>query len=72
MSYILLGVEDIASVYLDIWNDLPTNKIVGYVFSNDVLKRDGRSKTRNDEACSPRRATKSSTSASSGRLRRSF
>ena len=30
------GVEDIASVYLDIWNDLPTNKIVGSVFSNDV------------------------------------
>ena len=30
------GVEDIASVYLDIWNDLPTNKVVGSVFSNDV------------------------------------
>ncbi len=30
------GVEDIASVYLDIWSDLPTNKVVGSVFSNDV------------------------------------
>lgn len=30
------GVEDIANVYLDIWSDLPTNKVVGAVFSNDV------------------------------------
>ena len=30
------GIEDIANVYLDIWSDLPTNKVVGTVFSNDV------------------------------------
>jgi branched-chain amino acid transport system substrate-binding protein len=30
------GIEDIANVYLDIWSDLPTNKAVGTVFSNDV------------------------------------
>jgi branched-chain amino acid transport system substrate-binding protein len=30
------GIEDIADVYLDIWRDLPTNKVVGAVFSNDV------------------------------------
>jgi branched-chain amino acid transport system substrate-binding protein len=30
------GIEDIAAVYLDIWNNTGTNKIVGSVFSNDV------------------------------------
>jgi branched-chain amino acid transport system substrate-binding protein len=30
------GIEDIANVYLDIWGDLPTNRVVGAVFSNDV------------------------------------
>jgi branched-chain amino acid transport system substrate-binding protein len=30
------GIEDIADVYLDIWRDLPTNKVIGAVFSNDV------------------------------------
>jgi len=30
------GIEDIGSVYLDIWRDLPTNKVVGTVWSNDV------------------------------------
>ena len=30
------GIEDIADVYLDIWRDLPTNKVVGSVFRNDV------------------------------------
>ena len=30
------GIEDIANVYLDIWRGLPTNKVVGAVFSNDV------------------------------------
>lgn len=30
------GIEDIAEVYLDIWRDAPTNKIIGSVFSNDV------------------------------------
>lgn len=30
------GIEDIADVYLDIWKGLPTNKVVGSVFSNDV------------------------------------
>ncbi|MGY3234142.1 MULTISPECIES: ABC transporter substrate-binding protein [unclassified Bradyrhizobium] len=30
------GIEDIAAVYLDIWKDAGTNKVVGSVFSNDV------------------------------------
>jgi len=30
------GIEDIAAVYLDIWQGAGTNKIVGSVFSNDV------------------------------------
>ena len=30
------GIEDIAAVYLDIWKDADTNKVVGSVFSNDV------------------------------------
>jgi branched-chain amino acid transport system substrate-binding protein len=30
------GIEDIASVYLDIWQDTGTNRVVGSVFSNDV------------------------------------
>jgi branched-chain amino acid transport system substrate-binding protein len=30
------GLEDIADVYLDIWHDLPANKVVGSVFTNDV------------------------------------
>ncbi|WPH16359.1 ABC transporter substrate-binding protein [Variovorax paradoxus] len=30
------GLEDIADVYLDIWSDVPSNKVVGSVFSNDV------------------------------------
>jgi branched-chain amino acid transport system substrate-binding protein len=30
------GIEDIAAVYSDIWQGLPTNKVVGTVWSNDV------------------------------------
>jgi branched-chain amino acid transport system substrate-binding protein len=30
------GIEDIASVYLDIWSGAQTNKVVGSVFSNDL------------------------------------
>lgn len=30
------GLEDIADVYLDIWQGLPVNKVVGSAFSNDV------------------------------------
>ncbi len=30
------GIEDIASVFLDIWKGAETNKVVGSVFSNDV------------------------------------
>ena len=30
------GLEDIGNVYLDIWSGLPTDKVVGSVFSNDV------------------------------------
>jgi branched-chain amino acid transport system substrate-binding protein len=30
------GIDDIGDVYLDIWKDLPTNKVVGSVFSNDL------------------------------------
>lgn len=30
------GIEDIGDVYLDIWKDLPTNKVVGTVFENTV------------------------------------
>lgn len=30
------GIDDIGEVYLDIWKDLPTNKVVGSVFSNDL------------------------------------
>jgi branched-chain amino acid transport system substrate-binding protein len=30
------GIEDIAAVYLDLWRGLPTNKVVGTVWSNDV------------------------------------
>lgn len=30
------GIEDIAAVYLDIWQNAGTNKVVGSVFSNDV------------------------------------
>lgn len=30
------GMEDLAAVYMDIWNKLPTNKTVGMCWSNDV------------------------------------
>ncbi|MEJ7687621.1 MAG: ABC transporter substrate-binding protein [Variovorax sp.] len=30
------GIDDIGDVYLDLWKDLPTNKEVGSVFSNDL------------------------------------
>lgn len=30
------GLEDIADVYLDIWRDAPTNKVIGAMFTNDV------------------------------------
>jgi branched-chain amino acid transport system substrate-binding protein len=30
------GIEDIAAVYLDLWRALPTNKVIGTVWSNDV------------------------------------
>ena len=30
------GIEDIAHVYADMWKDLPINKTVGTMFSNDV------------------------------------
>lgn len=30
------GLEDIADVYLDLWQGLPVNKVVGSAFSNDV------------------------------------
>jgi len=30
------GIDDIANVYLDIWNALPTNKVIGAAYSNDV------------------------------------
>ena len=30
------GLEDISDVYLDIWRDVPSNKVVGAAFSNDV------------------------------------
>jgi branched-chain amino acid transport system substrate-binding protein len=30
------GLEDIADVYLDIWSNAPSNKVIGAAFSNDV------------------------------------
>ncbi|WP_228142881.1 hypothetical protein, partial [Acinetobacter baumannii] len=30
------GTEDIAAVYLNVWKDAGTNKVVGSVLSNDV------------------------------------
>ena len=30
------GIDDIGDVYLDIWKNLPTNKVIGSVFSNDL------------------------------------
>jgi branched-chain amino acid transport system substrate-binding protein len=30
------GLEDIADVYLDIWQGVPSNKVIGAAFSNDV------------------------------------
>ncbi|GLH77116.1 ABC transporter substrate-binding protein [Bradyrhizobium sp. SSBR45G] len=30
------GLEDIVAVYQDIWKDVPTNKVVGSLFTNDV------------------------------------